>query len=88
VSAPLQVPLSMLDGYGLLDHCQDCGGTGIVADDGSVTDMIGWPLPCACTDAVPPHLRTNHTGHAPRRSAVLDGYTADVLAAPLFGGDR
>jgi hypothetical protein len=56
-SAPLQAPLSMSDGYGMLDHCQDCGGSGIVLDDGSVTDLIGWPLPCACTESVPPDVR-------------------------------
>ncbi len=46
-----------------------CGGTGIVADDGSVTDMVGWPLPCPCTDSVPFRIRslmaaTTHPGRS------------------------
>jgi hypothetical protein len=40
-----------------LSACR-CGGTGIITDDGSVTDMPGWPLPCPCTDSVPRQVRT------------------------------
>jgi len=66
-----------------------CGGSGLVPDDGSVTDMIGWPLPCSCIDSVPPQVRVfGNADRTPRRSAVLDGYTADVLSTPLFGGRR
>ena len=34
-----------------------CGGTGVIADDGSITDMPGWPLPCPCIDSVPRQVR-------------------------------
>lgn len=86
MSAPVQVPLSMLDGYGLLDRCEDCSGSGIVVDDGSVTGMIGWPVPCACIESVPASVRLlmrdrariRTEGHLPRiarpsRTALCGG---------------
>lgn len=31
-----------------------CRGSGLVRDvDGTVTGMIGWPLPCPCIDEIP-----------------------------------
>ena len=39
-----------------LSACR-CGGTGLILDDGTVTDMLGWPLPCPCTDSVPRSVR-------------------------------
>jgi hypothetical protein len=28
--------------------CPDCQGTGISEDDGSITGLDGWPIPCCC----------------------------------------
>ncbi len=28
--------------------CPDCQGTGIAEDDGSITGLDGWPIPCCC----------------------------------------
>ena len=40
------------------DSCPDCGGTGVMNDsDGSLTSMIGWPIPCFCTDHMPADTR-------------------------------
>ena len=30
-----------------------CGGSGIIAGDGTATGLAGWPLPCPCTEAAP-----------------------------------
>ena len=34
-----------------------CDGSGIIPDDGTVTGIVGWPLPCPCTDTIGPRLR-------------------------------
>jgi hypothetical protein len=34
-----------------------CDGRGIIADDGTVTGLTGWPLPCPCTDTIPARVR-------------------------------
>ena len=60
-------------------NCADCGGSGIVPDDGSVTDMIGWPLPCACVEAIPPRVRALMRTARPARSTLGSG---------IYGGAR
>lgn len=96
MSAPLQAPLSMLDGYGLLDRCQDCSGTGIVIDDGSVTDVIGWPLPCTCVESLPASVRVlmrdrarvRTDGHLPSITGATGALrTARPSRTALCGGD-
>ena len=32
--------------------CEDCKGTGTVADDGSLTGEVGRPVACSCTGLV------------------------------------
>lgn len=47
-----------------------CDGSGIVLDDGTVTDMIGWPLPCPCAESVPAELRRYARRAVPAGSAL------------------
>jgi hypothetical protein len=35
------------------EGCLDCHGAGITGDDGSFTDMRGWPVPCRCITSNP-----------------------------------
>lgn len=54
---PLPAPADPVSGPGP-DSCPDCGGTGVMHDsDGSLTSMIGWPIPCFCTDHMPTATR-------------------------------
>lgn len=32
----------------VITTCPDCRGTGIAEDDGSITGLEGWPIPCCC----------------------------------------
>jgi hypothetical protein len=41
-------------------------GSGIIPDDGSVTGLTGWPLPCPCTDTIAARVRALMQAHAPR----------------------
>lgn len=60
----------------LLSYCH-CDGSGLIRDDGSVTDMIGWPLPCACAETIPPRVRalvrTLSRTARPARTALCGG---------------
>ncbi len=55
-----------------------CQGTGIVTDDGSITDVIGWPLPCTCVTSVPPQVKA-----LTRRVATARPARSALLSAPL-----
>ncbi len=35
--------------------CPDCQGTGISEDDGSITGLDHWPIPCSCVVVNPSH---------------------------------
>jgi hypothetical protein len=50
-------PPAELDPYPGPDLCPDCRGAAYVADDGSITDMIGWPIPCHCTEYIPRNIK-------------------------------
>jgi hypothetical protein len=68
------------------DGCLDCHGTGITDDDGSFTDMIGWPIPCHCTDSVPPIIQALIailTAHAGPASHTAPTSRSALLSAPL-----
>jgi hypothetical protein len=52
------------------DSCPDCCGAGYIPDDGSVTDMIGWPIPCYCAEYIPRNIKALFSVR-PTRSALL-----------------
>src|SRR5215467_14548298 len=65
------------------DSCPDCGGTGVMHDsDGSLTSMIGWPIPCFCTDHMPADTR-KHWLRDIMTAIPPFPYPSIALSAPL-----
>jgi hypothetical protein len=53
------------------DLCPDCGGDGYIADDGSVTYVIGWPIPGRCIEFIPPKVKALFAALRVLRSVIL-----------------
>ena len=66
-----------------LGSCVNCHGNGYVLDDGSMTDMIGWPIPCLCTDHIPDSIKALLTGPAGRTAPTSPMAQSAILTAPL-----
>jgi hypothetical protein len=61
------------------DNCPSCHGAGYIPDDGSVTDIIGWPIPCLCADAIPARVAALFTARKRGRSAILSAPPSVVV---------